>query len=104
MTKSASALQSKLAKSLDKANTSQSKRKPPAPPKQTGERHCKKLSISLFDGDLERLDAIRDYMQTKGERISTSQAVKLALRTAPLTSALDKALEAIKAEDGRGKW
>jgi hypothetical protein len=57
----------------------------------------------LFAGDLARLDAIRDYMAQRGHRISTSQAVKLALRTAALTPEMEKALDAIRAEDGR-KW
>lgn len=64
---------------------------------------CTKLSVSLFPGDVERLEAIRAYMQTRGVRISTSQAVKLALRCAPLTDALAQALDSIRAEDGR-KW
>jgi hypothetical protein len=50
-----------------------------------------------------RLEAIRAYMQTRGVRISTSQAVKVALRTAPLSDALAQALDSIRAEDGR-KW
>jgi hypothetical protein len=37
-------------------------------------------------------------------RLSTSQAVKLALRTAPLdAAAMRQALDAIRSEDGR-KW
>ncbi len=64
---------------------------------------CTKLSVSLFRGDVERLEAIRAYMQTRGVRISTSQAVKVALRTAPLSDALAQALDSIRAEDGR-KW
>ena len=63
----------------------------------------KKLSISLFPGDLVRLAAIMDYMAGRGHRLSTSQAIKLALRTAPLTPDMDKALDAIRSEDGR-KW
>ena len=94
-------LHAKLAQSLDKANK-RTKSKPKAPP-APGPRKCTKLSVSLFDGDLSRLDGIRDYMAQKGHRISTSQAIKLALRTAPLSSALEDALEAIKAEDGR-RW
>ena len=65
---------------------------------------CTKLSVSLFAGDMARLDAIRDYMAARGVRLSTSQAVKLALRTAPLSEALAEALDAIRAEDGRGRW
>jgi len=64
---------------------------------------CTKLSVSLFSGDVARLEAIRAYMQTRGVRLSTSQAVKVALRTAPLSDALAQALDSIRAEDGR-KW
>ena len=67
-------------------------------------RGCVKLSVSLFPGDVARLDAIRDLMARHGVRLSTSQAVKLALRTAPLdVAALRQALDAIRLEDGR-KW
>jgi hypothetical protein len=59
--------------------------------------------VSLFVGDLARLDAIRSYMAQRGVMLSTSQAIKLALRTAALTPDMDKALEAIRSEDGR-KW
>jgi len=68
------------------------------------ERRCTKLSVSLFSGDLARLEAIRDLMALDGVRLSTSQAVKLALRTAPLdVAAMREALEAVRSEDGR-KW
>jgi len=60
-----------------------------------------KLSISLFASDLTRLEAIRSYMGERGNRISTSQAVKLALRTAPLSEDLTAALAEIRKEDGR---
>lgn len=96
-----STLQDKLARSLDQANRREAPR--PAPDPLPTERRCVKLSISLFSGDVARLDAIRDYMQTRGHRISTSQAVKLALRTAAISPELDAALDAIRAEDGR-KW
>ncbi len=63
---------------------------------------CAKISISLFVSDLARLDAIRSYMAARGQRISISQAIKLALRTVPLTTELTAALDAIRKEDGRG--
>ena len=96
-------LQARLAASLDKANKTNKKKAARIPAPLPAERKCTKLSVSLFSGDLQRLDAIRDYMQARGERISTSQAVKLALRTAPISGELVKALEAVRAEDGR-KW
>jgi hypothetical protein len=94
-------LQDRLAASLDKANK-KSKAAPVAAP-LPAERRCSKLSISLFTGDLRRLEAIQDFMRERGQRISTSQAVKLALRTAPLDKTLEAALEAVRREDGR-KW
>lgn len=72
-------------------------------PKAANKGKGAKLSISLFAADLDRMEAIRAYMAARGHRISTSQTVKLALRTAPLSSDLAEALDAIKAEDGRAK-
>ena len=94
-------LQAALARSLDQANRKEAKPKP-APAIQA-DRRCKKLSVSLFETDLTRLQAIRAYMAQRGEMISTSQAVKLALRTAPLDDGMVNTLAEIRAEDGR-KW
>jgi len=96
-------LQDRLARSLDQANRKEAKSHRQAPAPLPADRRCSKLSISLFSGDLARLDAIRDYMAKRGHRLSTSQVIKLALRTAALTPDMDKALDAIRAEDGR-KW
>jgi hypothetical protein len=101
MTKHTNTLQEKLALSLDLANTRDTKRTPAPMAPITAERKCSKISISLFETDLERLGSIRAYMASRGEMISTSQAVKLALRTAPLAEDLLTALNAIRAEDGR---
>jgi len=115
------ALQDKLARSLDKAN-----RKTAAKPAKAKARKatsseaieipaktvfkkrkrlpvegCSKLSVSLFPTDMERLKAIRVYMAGQGEIISTSQAVKLALRAAPVDAGLVGLLEDIRNEDGR---
>ena len=97
------ALQEKLALSLDQANRREAAKKPAQAP-LPAERRCNKLSISLFAGDLARLDAILQLMAQNGERLSTSQAIKLALRTAPLdAAAMRQALDAIRSEDGR-RW
>jgi hypothetical protein len=106
MTKHATTLQDRLARSLDQANVREKKehRQAPAiPAAAPDERRCTKLSVSLFAGDLARLNSIRDYMATRGHRISTSQAVKLALRTAALDVGMEEALDVIRGEDGR-KW
>jgi hypothetical protein len=96
-------LQDRLALSLDQANVREAKSHRQAPAPLPADRRCTKLSVSLFSGDVARLDAIRSYMAQRGVMISTSQAIKLALRTAPLTPDMDKALDAIRSEDGR-KW
>ena len=105
-------LQARLARSLDSANRRQARTPEPKPTARTAPRpaprspaggKCSKLSISLFDGDMARLEAIRAYLAARGARVSTSQAVKLALRTAPLSANLAAALDAIKAEDGRAR-
>lgn len=100
-------LQKRLAQSLEQANTKEAKKRPGrqaplAPPPV--ERRCTKISISLFDSDLERVKAIRAYILAERDlNISTSQAVKLALRTAPLSEALWEALAQVASEDGR-RW
>ena len=62
-----------------------------------------RLCISLSPDDRERIEKICSYLAARGERVTTSRAVKIALRTAPLSSDLTAALEAIKQEDGRSK-
>ena len=96
--------------SLDKPNRREAQKKPAAAltadlaarwPKR---KNLNKLSLSLFNGDLARIAAIQDFMDQDGVRLSTSEAVKLALRTAPLdAAAMRQALDAIRSEDGR-KW
>ena len=101
------ALQEKLARSLDKANIKEGKKRhgrqtlAPLPP----EKRCEKLSISLFATDRQRVEGIRAFILAQsGKAISTSQVIKLALRTAPLSKELLEALEQAKREDGRGGW
>ena len=72
-------------------------------PTPTAGAHGAKISISLFASDLARLEAIRSYMTACGYRVSTAQAVKLALRTAPLSEDLIAALVEIRREDGRAQ-
>ena len=98
-------IQTRLARSLDKANTKAAKAPTKAAPPAAAaeERRCKKLSVSLFDTDVKRLKAIQAYMAQRGEMLSTSQAVKLALRCAPLSDDLSAALDAVRLEDGR-RW
>jgi hypothetical protein len=102
MTNKKHTLQDRLARSLDQMNKREAKTQTTTaelPP--VAARKCTKKSISLFQTDLARLDGIRSFMETNGQRISISQAVKLALRTAPLSKDLVAAMDAIKEEDGR---
>lgn len=103
MTNKKNTLQDKLARSLDQMNKREAKTPTasPAALPPVAERKCKKLSISLFQTDLARLDGIRSFMEANGHRITTSQAIKLALRTAPLSNDLAAAMDAVRAEDGR---
>lgn len=103
MTKRAT-LQDRLAQSLDRANTRERTARrqavpPPAP--LAADARCAKVSVSLYPGDLARLDAIRSYMATRGRHVSDSQAVRLALRTAPLAPDMDTIHDAMRSEDGR---
>jgi hypothetical protein len=106
-------LQARLAKSLDSANTRKENATPrPKPATRSATRHAPRpqkgggylrLCISLTPADQERIDAICSYLAAKGERVTTSRAVKLALRTAPLSADLAAALASVKAEDGRAR-
>ena len=100
-------LQDKLARSLDKANTREAKAHKKAPAISAplpADRRCTKLSISLFETDRRQVEAIRAFiLAQRGQAISTSQCIKLALRSAPLSKALCEALDQAKQEDGR-KW
>jgi mRNA-degrading endonuclease toxin of MazEF toxin-antitoxin module len=95
-------IQAQLARTLDKANMKEKKKPRPAPAIQA-DRKCEKVSISLYQTDLDRLQAIRVFMANRGEIVSTSQAFRLALRTAPLSDELMEALDQARREDGR-KW
>ena len=103
--KVANSLRDKLARSLDRANTREAKARgmaPVIPASLPADRRCIKLSISLFETDRRQVEAIRAFVLVQGgASISTSQVIKLALRTAPLTTMLTDALEEAKREDGR---
>jgi hypothetical protein len=98
------ALQDKLARSLDNANKREVKAHRQAPAPLPADKRCTKLSISLFETDRRQVEAIRAFVLVQsGTSISTSQVIKLALRTAPLTKALTEALDQARQEDGR-RW
>ena len=106
-TRTSSTLKELQRLSLDKPNRREAARqaRTPALPAATHpESKATKCGYALYPPDLARIDAIRDYMQMRGHRISSSVAVRLALRTAALDPAMDKLLVAMRSEDGRGKW
>lgn len=92
--------------SLDKVNRKEARQAQAtaALPAEKPESKAAKCGFALYPPDLARIDAIRDHMQVRGHRISSSQAVRLALRTAALDPAMDKLLAEMRSEDGRGKW
>ena len=61
-------------------------------------------SISLFPADSAQVEAICAAMAKQGCRITTSQAIRLALRAVEIDPArLLKLLEGMRKEDGRAK-
>jgi len=103
-TRASSTLKELQRLSLDKPNRREAARQAQATPAATPESKATKCGYALYPPDLARIDAIRDYMQVRGHRISSSVAVRLALRTAALDPAMDKLLVEMRSEDGRGKW
>lgn len=61
-----------------------------------------RCTLSLHGTDVDRIDAIHDYLRTLGHRESNrSLLVKVALRGVELTPALVEHLKAAQSEDGR---
>jgi len=95
-------LQDKLARSLDRANVREAKARRKIPVPLPVDKRCTKIAVSLFNTDLQRLKAIRAYvLDQRGKSISTSQVIRIALRTARLSPALTEALDQAVKEDGR---
>ena len=102
-------IQSRLALSLDKANQKARKQAFKASQdkilKEINEnaRKCKKLSVSLFEADLKKIQEVSAIMIQNDFYPSPSLIIKLALRTAPLTdmALMRETFAQIKAEDGR---
>ena len=103
-------IQSRLARSLDNANKKEAARRTvkdfvQADNKRIQEaaRKCKKLSVSLFEADLKKIQEVSALMIQNDFYPSPSLIIKLALRTAPLTDValMRETFAQIKAEDGR---
>jgi hypothetical protein len=92
------ALMSKLSKPLPrgaKAGTAASAARVP-------HVFASKVSVSLYPPDLERLDEIKSFMQTKGIRnISDSEAMRLACRSVAIGRDMAQRYREMQREDGR---
>ena len=74
---------------------------PPEGEPKAGARAAK-LSVSLYDLDLVRMDAIKGFMGQKGYRnISDSEALRLACRAAEIGDGLVDIYREMRREDGR---
>lgn len=102
MTKKIHPMNAKLLQDLKNTNMKESTHKaaPAALPKAPAQK-SQKLSITLYKTDIERIDAIYSLAASNGKRVTTSDVVKLALRSMVVSPSLLKTLDAIRAEDGR---
>jgi len=63
-----------------------------------------KLSVSLYQHDIDRLDTIKDFMKSQGFRnLSDSEALRLACRRVAIDGALIDVYKSMQSEDGRRK-
>jgi hypothetical protein len=63
-----------------------------------------KISVSLYQPDLDKIDEIKIFMLKRGVRnIGDSEAIRLAVRCADITDALLAAHEKMGTEDRRRK-
>jgi len=109
MSKSSEELLSKLKTSLPKASAK------PQPASTASESESReqpkpilpaarppKLSVSLFQPDLHRMDAIKDFMKARGFRnVNDSEAIRLACRSVEIGDNLVGVDQAMQHEDGR---
>jgi hypothetical protein len=103
-------LLSKLKTSLPKMETSaESSRTVHVFPEKRTEKTMKgrrapKLSVSLYQHDIDRLDTIKDFMKSQGFRnLSDSEALRLACRKVEIDGALVEVYKSMQSEDGRRK-
>ncbi len=65
-------------------------------------RRAPKLSVSLYQHDIDRLDTIKDFMKSQGFRnLSDSEALRLACRKVEIDGALIEVYKSMQLEDGR---
>jgi hypothetical protein len=61
-----------------------------------------KLSVSLYQRDIDRLDTIKDFMKAQGFRnLSDSEALRLACRKVEIDVTLIEVYKSMQGEDGR---
>lgn len=100
-TRSAAMLEA-LKRSLDSANAQEPETRTKGQAPSESPKLCRRLSISLFPSDMERIEELREALASSGIRVSVSDAVKLALRTCSTDAArLASEIESIRLEDGR---
>ncbi len=103
-------LLSKLKTSLPKVETSAESSRTvhvfPEPRAETSVKGSRapKLSVSLYQYDIERLDTIKDFMKSQGFRnLSDSEALRLACRKVEIDGSLIDVYRSMQTEDGRRK-
>jgi Tfp pilus assembly protein PilO len=96
-------MNARLLQDLKNTNMAEASKTPAPAIPQAIDTNCQRLSISLFQTDVTRLNRIRTFMESHGKRISASHAIKLALRTSTISTELLTAMTEIEKEDGRGK-
>lgn len=102
MTKKIHPMNAKLLQDLKNTNMNESAHKAaPVALHKAPAQKSQKLSITLYKTDIEKIDAIYSLAASNGKRVTTSDVVKLALRSMSVTPNLLKTLDAIRAEDGR---
>ena len=80
---------------------------PEAAPAATVARPAKgtrapKLSVSLYQHDIERLETIKEFMKSQGFRnLSDSEALRLACRKVEIDGALIEVYRSMQHDDGR---
>ncbi|MGI4831538.1 MAG: hypothetical protein ACRYFU_25645 [Janthinobacterium lividum] len=108
MASSTKELLSKLKTSLPKIEATAEPLRPvhqfPEPSREKAGKggRAPKLSVSLYQHDIERLDDIKDFMKSQGFRnLSDSEALRLACRQVQIDGALVDVYRSMQSEDGR---
>jgi hypothetical protein len=77
---------------------------PKLPEKANKGSRAPKLSVSLYQQDIDRLDTIKDFMKSQGFRnLSDSEALRLACRKVAIDGTLVEVYKSMQSEDGRRK-